>query len=236
MLKKLLIPCLLFAAAVAVGCSDSNKTSSNNNTAGSGGSHAGSGGSAAGSGGSTAGSGGSAAGSGGSTAGSGGSAAGSGGSTAGSGGSTAGSGGSTAGSGGSTAGSGGTSDGGAGAGAAGSDGGTAGSDGGSTINLTSLEGMCAAKRSAAESATPYTAAEFCAVYMDVCGSKTFTGMLTAATCQATYDGWATKKVTPAPMEGVQNCVSYHLCNAYGIPDPTDHCPHAAGMGPCAHAN
>jgi hypothetical protein len=229
MLKKLLIPFFVIsvAAVASNGCGSSSNTSG---TAGKGGT-AGAGGGTAGAG--TAGSG---------TAGSG---------TAGAG--TAGSG--TAGAG--TAGSGsagaaaGTDGGSAGAGTAGADGGsagagTAGTDGGSDAsdsgapNVAALKLECPTKITAANAATPFTADEFCALYADACGSMTFTGALTSADCVATYNSWATKKIMGSPTVGVQNCVSYHVCNAESSATaPATHCPHAAATASpmvCTPAN
>ena len=64
----------------------------------------------------------------------------------------------------------------------------------------------------------FTAEEFCEVYMDVCGTTTFTGMLTAADCATTYASWSTKKVMGMATVGEQNCTSYHVCNAYNERD------------------
>jgi hypothetical protein len=87
---------------------------------------------------------------------------------------------------------------------------------------------CPAKRSEAMNAAPFSTADFCVVYADICGQTQFTGNLTAADCQAVYDGWAGKTV--AGGTSVQSCVTYHVCNAQ-FSAPT-HCPHAAGLGPC----
>ncbi len=85
-------------------------------------------------------------------------------------------------------------------------------------------------------ATPYSPDDFCALYASVCGADTFTGMLTPADCVATYTSWANKKVTGMATVGVQNCTSYHVCNAeQGGANVTTHCPHAAATAVCVPA-
>ncbi len=230
MLKKLLIPFFVIsvAAVASNGCGSSSGgggTAGKAGTAGAGGGTAGAG--TAGSG--TAGSG---------TAGSG--TAGSG--TAGSG--TAGSGtaGAAAGTDGGSAGAG-TDAGTAGAGTdagtagAGTDGGSDASDSGGAPNVASLEAVdCPAKRTAMNAATPFSATDFCAnLDENVCGAQTFTDALTADDCVAMYTAWASKKVNGQPTVGVQNCTSYHLCNAVTMSAAT-HCPHAAATVASATCN
>jgi hypothetical protein len=99
----------------------------------------------------------------------------------------------------------------------------------SAPGVAALGAMCDAKRAAGDGATPYAPADFCALYASVCGGQSFTGMLTPASCVATYEGWAA--MTVDGTNGVQSCASYHLCNAMqGSPEM--HCTHAAGLGPC----
>jgi PPE-repeat protein len=233
MLKKFLVPCFIFAASVAIGCGSSSPsttgTAGKGGTAGTGGGTAGTGTAGTGTAGTgTAGAGTAGAGTAGAgTAGAGTAGAGTAGAgTAGAG--TAGAG--TAGAG--TAGAAGGHDGGAGAGTAGA-GVDAGVDtgGGSTVAASKL--LCPAKVTAANNAIPYSAADFCMLYKDVCGTTTFTGMLTDANCIEMYNSYATKHI--AGGTGLQNCVSYHLCNA-NAGGLTTHCPHAAAMGACAPAN
>ena len=183
MLKKLAIPCFLFATSVVIGCSSSSP-----NGTGTGGKGGGTAGGAAGG-------------------------------TAGMAGGTAGAAGGTAGAAGGTAGSG--SDAGAG-----SDGG--GMDTGAR-SITVLKAECLTKTSSA--ATAFSAADFCALYQNVCGGTIFTGMLTEANCVAMYTGWASKKVNGMPAVAVQSCTTYHLCNANAGGLAT-HCPHAAAVSMC----
>jgi hypothetical protein len=104
-------------------------------------------------------------------------------------------------------------------------------EGGATT-IAALELECPAKVSAANTATPFTAQDFCNLYASVCGTTTFVGALTPADCVATYEGWATKKIAADPTHAEQSCVSYHLCNATTM-STTVHCPHAAGETLCA---
>jgi hypothetical protein len=221
MLKKLLIPCFVFAAAVAIGqggcSSDTPKTTTGKG--GNGGSSAGSsGGSHAGtSGGSTAGS------SAGSTAGSSGgsSAAGTGGSTAGSSGGTGGTGGSAAGT---SGGTGGTTDGGAGAG------GMSGADGGGNDTGGDVTASCTS--SVSQTGTALSAEAFCANVVAKCTATSagiaVPGGYTMDMCMATYTA----------RTGTQkSCQSYHLCwgvegKGGGPGSASAHCPHAWGGGPC----
>ncbi|HSZ81048.1 MAG TPA: hypothetical protein VLA14_02140 [Polyangia bacterium] len=225
MLKKLLIPFFVIsvAAVASNGCSSSS-TPAKDGGAGKG----------------TAGAGGGTAGAGGGTAGADAGTAGTAGADAG----TAGAAGADAGTAGADAAT--TDAGTAGADAATIDAGTAGVDGATSgLTLTALEAECVGptgKVTAANSATPYAPEDFCKVYLAVCGTTTFDGALTETDCVATYTSWATKKVTGMPTVGVQNCTSYHLCNAYngGIAGATTvHCPHAAATASsaiCAPAN
>ncbi|HEY2730893.1 MAG TPA: hypothetical protein VGK52_13210, partial [Polyangia bacterium] len=212
-MNKLLIPSLIFAASVAIGCSSSSSTPKDAGGAGSGGG--------------TAGSGGGTAGSAGGTAGSAGGTAGSAGGTAGSAGSTAGSDGGTAGADGGSAGADGGGTDATGAAGSGSDGG--GAD--SAANIAALKLECPAKITAMNAATPFSAADFCALYANVCGSQNFSGGLTAADCETMYTSWASMKVSGMATVGVQNCTSYHLCNA-NLSMPELHCQHAAAKTLC----
>jgi hypothetical protein len=99
----------------------------------------------------------------------------------------------------------------------------------SAPDLATLEAMCDAKAAAGYGATPFSATEFCEVYASVCGGQSFTGMLTPASCVATYEGWAT--MMTIVMTNVQSCASAHLCNAKAG-SPEMHCTHAAALGPC----
>ena len=242
MLKKLLISCFVFTTAIAVGYGGCGGGSSSTGKAGSGGGTAGgtAGTTAAGTAGTTAAgtAGTTAAGTAGTTAAgtAGTTAAGTAGTTAagtaGAGGGTAGAGGGTAGAGGGTAGAGGA---GGKAGAGGAGGGQGGAGGAN--NLNAIKGMCTQKRMDMNAATPFTASDFCALYADVCGAMTFAGVLTPADCETTYTSWATKKIVGSPTVGVQNCTSYHLCNANQPGGATGHCPHATALAgtPCAIA-
>jgi hypothetical protein len=89
--------------------------------------------------------------------------------------------------------------------------------------------MCGLKIAEGDSSTPYAATDFCALYASICGAQSFTGMLTPATCVATYKSWAT--MTIDGTDGVQSCVSTHLCNAMAG-SPAMHCYHATAQGPC----
>jgi hypothetical protein len=113
-------------------------------------------------------------------------------------------------------------------------------DGGGAPNVAALKLECPTKITAANAATPFTAEDFCALYADACGTMTFTGALTSADCVATYNSWSTKKIMGAPTVGVQNCVSYHVCNAESSATaPATHCPHAAATASpvvCTPAN
>jgi hypothetical protein len=241
MLKKLLVTCFALAAATAIGSAGCGSSSSDNKTGtAGGGGHAGTGTAGhgtAGASGSSGGSSGTAGAAGSGTAGAG--TAGAGGSgtagagTAGAGGSgTAGAGGGTAGAGGGTAGAGGAGGGTAGAGGAGG-GGTAGAGGaGGAPDLATIRALCTAKETAQMAATPFSAADFCALYEADCG--TMAGAIASADCMATYTGWAGKMITSPPTDSLQSCVSYHLCNADKPTMAAGHCPHAAGGGPCAH--
>jgi hypothetical protein len=99
------------------------------------------------------------------------------------------------------------------------------------VNLTADETLCATKRTEMMSAVAYSAADFCAVYADICGATAFTGALTTGDCITMYNSWAGKTVAGAATS-VQSCVSYHVCNAQTM-EKALHCPHAAGMAPCA---
>jgi hypothetical protein len=225
MLKKLLIPCFVFAAAVAVGCSSSNDNKTG--TAGTSGGAAGTTG-AAGSAAGTTGTAGSAAGTTG-TAGSTAGTTGTAGSTAGTTG-TAGSTAGTTGTAGSTAGTTGT------AGAGGTGGGTAGTGGTGGGTDAGTDAALPACTSTTMGSTPMTAATFCKIFLADCGT-THTGLTTEAECETTYEALATSK----PMR--QHCQSYHLCNANGFAagssDRTAHCSHAGadpGNGVCTQTN
>jgi len=206
MLKKLLIPCLFVAAAIAInsgGCG----SSSGGGTAGKGGSagaKAGSGGGAGstGSAGATAG----ATGSAGATAG----ATGSAGATAG-----------ATGSAGATAGA--TGSAGATAGATGSAGATAGStgSGGSTTDGGGTDAPLPQCTSTTATSTAMSASDFCKIYIATCGTSR-TGYTSEAECETSYGAVTTQKM----------CRSYHLCNAVSTHDTATHCPHAVGIGQC----
>jgi hypothetical protein len=114
-------------------------------------------------------------------------------------------------------------------------------EGGGAPNVAALKLECPTKIAATTSATPFTAEDFCALYADACGAMTFTGALTSADCVATYTAWASKKVSGMATVGVQNCVSYHVCNAElpAVGSATTHCPHAAASASpvvCTPAN
>jgi len=118
---------------------------------------------------------------------------------------------------------------GAGGAGAGGVGAATGAAGMGNVNVGADEAECLTKRSDGMNAVPYSTADFCAVYEDLCGQTQFTGNLTGAGCQAVYDGREGKTVQGGTS--VQSCVTYHLCNAqFSAPA---HCPHAAGTGPCA---
>jgi hypothetical protein len=138
------------------------------------------------------------------------------------------------------AGAGGAGSGGAGAGGAGAGGdtgatGSAGASGGAggapPVDVSALKAECASKVQAANAAPPYTADEFCALYMNICGGQSFAGALTAESCVATYDSWAGKGVMSNPTAKVQSCVSYHICNA-NFGSAAVHCQHAAAVRVC----
>jgi hypothetical protein len=103
--------------------------------------------------------------------------------------------------------------------------------GADAVNLAADETLCATKRTEMMSAVAYSAADFCAVYADICGATAFTGALTSGDCITMYNSWAGKTVAGAATS-VQSCVSYHVCNAQTM-EKALHCPHAAGMAPCA---
>jgi hypothetical protein len=95
--------------------------------------------------------------------------------------------------------------------------------------VAALEAVCNEKIAEGDSATPYSAADFCALYASVCSGQSFTGMLTPANCVATYESWAT--MTIYGTINVQSCTTSHLCSAtQGSPEM--HCTHAAAQGPC----
>ena len=99
----------------------------------------------------------------------------------------------------------------------------------SAPDVAMLEATCDDKIAYGVGATPYSATDFCELYASVCGGQSFTGMLTPASCVATYEGWATRTIDG--VDHVQSCASAHLCNASrGAPEL--HCTHAAGQGPC----
>jgi hypothetical protein len=103
-----------------------------------------------------------------------------------------------------------------------------GADTGSST--ATAEALCPAKRTATNAAVPYSAADFCAAYLDICSANL--GAITAANCEATYTAFAGKTITAGGTD-LQSCVSYHLCNAQTM-DKGTHCPHAQGLGACAH--
>jgi hypothetical protein len=103
----------------------------------------------------------------------------------------------------------------------------------SAPDVTTLVAMCDAKIAAMDGATPYSATDFCALYASLCGAQSFTGMLTPASCVATYEGWTA--MTIDGTNGVQSCASYHLCIAATAGSPEMHCIHAAAQGPCMPA-
>jgi hypothetical protein len=104
-----------------------------------------------------------------------------------------------------------------------------GAAGPSESNLAAIAATCDVKIAEGDGATPYAATDFCGLYASVCGGQSFTGMLTPSTCVATYESWAT--MTIDGTDGVQSCVSSHLCNARAG-SPEMHCTHAAALGPC----
>jgi hypothetical protein len=253
MSTKFAVPFLVFGLAV-FGCSSSDTPNTGtggrggSSARGGAGGTAGSGGATGGSGGAT---GGATAGSGGGTAGSGGGTAGSGGGTAGSGGGTAGSGGATGGSGGGTAGSGGAAGarggaggatGGSGGATGGSGGGTAGSGGGAGTGANPDAGnpdgsgnaSLGQAKSKCMSDTAYntnngtgvfTAAEFCALYVDTCADQSPpTAYQSETTCLV---AWAAVMTAGGTQP---HCRTYHLCNAQQQGMDAAHCPHATGMG------
>jgi hypothetical protein len=99
----------------------------------------------------------------------------------------------------------------------------------STPDGAALEATCADKIAYGYGATPFSPADFCALYATVCGGQSFTGMLTSASCVATYESWAT--LTVDGTDRVQSCASAHLCNAR-LGSPEMHCTHASAEGPC----
>jgi hypothetical protein len=216
MIKKLVVPALMLAMT-AFGCSSS--TTSTTGTGGSGG------GAAAGHGGGTGGTagGGGHAGSGG-TAGGGGEAGAAGG-HAGGGGAAGGHAGGAGGAAGGAAGSAGGHAGGGG-GAGGAAGGAAGSAGGAGGHI--MAATCTVTDSNGTNAL--SAAAFCTNLIANCPNLP-ADYADTTTCMATYTASAT-------VNGRQHCQSYHLCWGVeglpnGTPNPTTHCPHAEGMGPCA---
>ena len=88
-----------------------------------------------------------------------------------------------------------------------------------------------AKITAMNAATPFSTADFCALYASVCGAENFAGGLTPADCETTYASWASMKISGSTTVGVQNCTSYHLCNA-NAGMPALHCQHAAAKSMC----
>jgi hypothetical protein len=215
MLKKLLIPCLFVAAAIAInsgGCGSS-----------SGGGTAGKGAAGKGAAGST-GTAGTTTGSAGSTAG----ATGSAGATAGATGSAGATAGAT-GSAGATAGA--TGSAGATAGATGSAGATAGSTGtaGSTTDGGGADAALPTCTSTAATSPAMSSTDFCEIFIADCGTG-HTGYASVAACMTTYAG---------NTETLRKCQSYHLCNASmqaaGSGGRTMHCSHAGtdpGNGVC----
>jgi hypothetical protein len=210
MLKKLLIPCFIFAASVAIGSGGCGSSSSSTGTGGKGGSAAGSTGSAGAAAGST--------GSAGAAAGSTGSAGG----TAGASGGTTGTAGSTT-DGGGTAGAAAGSDGGGTAGAA------AGSDGGGADMSTDTAVTLPTCTSTTADSAAMSAMNFCEIFLADCGT-THAGYGSMAACLTTYG---------ANSATLIKCQSYHVCNANGFAagstDRTTHCTHAGtdpGNGVC----
>jgi hypothetical protein len=203
MSTKFAVPLLVLGLAV-FGCSSSDEP--NTGKGGSGGSGTGRGGS----GGGTAGTGG--------TMGSGGT-----GGTAGAGGATAGSGGGTAGAGGATAGSGGGT-----AGAGGTAGGAGGAAGASALGQAKSKCMSDTAYNTSGGAGIFTAAEFCALYIDTCADQSPpTGYTTETLCLAS---WTTVMTTGGTQP---HCRTYHLCNAQAqAGNDVTHCKHATGMELC----
>jgi hypothetical protein len=75
---------------------------------------------------------------------------------------------------------------------------------------------------------PMSPADFCAIFLADCGTS-YAGHATMAECEASYE--AARADSPTR----QACESYHLCNADRGTGAIRqvHCPHAAGLGPCA---
>jgi len=88
--------------------------------------------------------------------------------------------------------------------------------------------------------TPFTAAQFCTLYMEICNNVVgATGFANEAACETAYTGYNTTPDADMSPTGQKGCRSYHLCNANNI-SLTVHCPHATGFanndagpgGPC----
>jgi hypothetical protein len=95
------------------------------------------------------------------------------------------------------------------------------------------------------SSTPFTAAQFCTLYLEICnnvvGARAFASQ---AECETAYSGYNTDPDAGAGTEGPngqKGCRSQHLCLAnMSAPNLITHCPHATGLnnndagpgGPC----
>jgi hypothetical protein len=86
-------------------------------------------------------------------------------------------------------------------------------------------------------ATPFTAAQFCALYFSLCDGRVgATDFANETDCEAAYNGYNMTPDADMSPSGQKGCRSYHLCNAYNGGNPTTaslntHCPHSTGFLP-----
>jgi len=85
--------------------------------------------------------------------------------------------------------------------------------------------------------TPFTAAQFCTLYFDLCNDRVgATHFANMGDCVSAYNGYNMTPDADMSPSGQQGCRSYHLCNAYNKGNPTTatldtHCPHTTGFLP-----
>jgi len=91
--------------------------------------------------------------------------------------------------------------------------------------------------SVAASNMPFTPAQFCTLYREICaGIPSATVFATEAACETAYMGYNNTPDADSSPTGQMGCRSYHLCNAYNGGNPTTttlntHCPHTTGFLP-----
>jgi hypothetical protein len=101
------------------------------------------------------------------------------------------------------------------------------SDGSGDATLADLAAAMCPSKTNMNTAVPFSAEQFCALYAATCSTIVpSSALLNASTCMSTYATWTSTSVDGGT--GQQGCRSDHLCNAVRG-NPQVHCWHAEGM-------